>query len=579
VPEEGQSQEFSDLRELLLGQEKERLAELERRLDELELSPEELADYLPEAVALRAARDKQLARSLAPTLEDAFSESVERNPRLIAHTIFPIIGPAIRKSIAETMAGLVETLNHAIESSLSWQGLKWRVEALRTGVPYAQVVIKHALVYRVEQVFLIHRETGLLLANAAAADLDTQDADLISGMMTAIRDFVQDSFGSAADGDGGLRTFSVGERTVLVEQGPRALLAVVVSGQHPPSLVERIQATLETIHLRFSSALTEFEGDAAPFEPSQPLLEELLETVLATDRPGTRSAAPRVAWVVILALVVLVAALWIRSALRWNRAITALENEPGVVLVETERGLMRSHLEGLVDPLATDPGLLLDSMNVDTSRVEVRWQSYLSLDPEMVAARARQVWDAPTSVNFRLVHDTLIASGTATFDWMHGLTSSAALPGVSHIDISGVAPTLPPELATHKQRIEDQKVLFEIGSAALPPAALDLISDIAGSFGEMLDIGRVRGYDMSLEVIGRSDTTGTSEVNQLLSLQRANVVRGSLAARGIPSEMIATVGIGTSDPIRSADPDNRSALNRSVSFSVSVTYPGGGGNQ
>jgi OOP family OmpA-OmpF porin len=140
------SQSYGELRELLLAGERRRLAELERRLDEMGVTPEELAKLLPDAVALRTRQDKQLARSLAPTLQEAFGESVQRNPQQVAQAIFPILGPAIRKAIAETMAGFVNTLNRAIESSLSVRGLKWRIEAWRTGVPYAQIVIKHALI-------------------------------------------------------------------------------------------------------------------------------------------------------------------------------------------------------------------------------------------------------------------------------------------------------------------------------------------------------------------------------------------------------------------------------------------------
>jgi hypothetical protein len=264
---------LTELRRLLVGQERRRLEELERRLDELSLTPAELADKLPDAVALRTARDKQLARSLAPTLQDAFSESVRRNPQNIAHAIFPILGPAIRKAIGETMAGIVNTINRAIEHSLSLKGLKWRIEAWRTGVPFAQIVVKYALVYRVEQVLLIHAETGLLLAEVTAEGIPAQDADLISSMMTAIRDFVQDSFDAGSEEEGDLRTFEVGERTVLVEQGPQAHIAAVVSGQPPGSVVEQLQATLETIHLHFTNPLVDFDGDAAPFESTRSLLQ------------------------------------------------------------------------------------------------------------------------------------------------------------------------------------------------------------------------------------------------------------------------------------------------------------------
>lgn len=569
---EKQSREFGELRELLLGGEQKRLTEIERRLDELDISAEELAEVLPEAVALRTTRDKQLARSLAPTLQEAFGESVQRNPQHIATAIFPILGPAIRKAIAETMAGFVNTLNRAIEHSLSLRGLKWRIEAWRTGVPYPQIVIKHALVYRVEQVFLIHGETGLLLCHATAENLEAQDADLISGMLTAIRDFVQDSFGTAEAGDGGLRTFSVGERTVLVEQGPKALLAAVVNGQHPASLLEKLQATLETIHLHFASALDEFDGDSAQFETALPLLQECLETVLTTDRPRTRGAAPKVAWAAVGVVVLLLGVLWIISTVRWNAAVSALRAEPGIVLVEANRGIWGGgRVSGLLDPLAREPSQLLIESRIDTGRVESNWEPYLSFEPRIVASRAKRNYDAPETVRFELVSDTLFAKGAATFDWITQAQSlKVRVPGVSVLDLSEVEGTMPDELSDLSQRIESRRVLFDIGSSALVSQAPQLISEIASLYEQLVAVAEQAGFDVALEAVGRTDSTGSNETNQMLSRERARRVVNALVASGVPRDVLTESGIGTSDPILSDDPDNFATLNRSVTVSATV---------
>ena len=176
----GNGTEFAALRHLLVGPEQQQLDALAERVEEVAVTPQSLAAQLPEAIALSSSRDHQLGRALAPTVETALRESIRRNPREIATAIFPVLGPAIRKAIAETMAGLVRSINSAVEHSLSVQGMKWRLEAWRTGVRYPEVVIKHALIYRVEQVFLIHAETGLLLAHVTAPDLKVPDADLIS---------------------------------------------------------------------------------------------------------------------------------------------------------------------------------------------------------------------------------------------------------------------------------------------------------------------------------------------------------------------------------------------------------------
>ena len=225
----GTGAEFAALRRLLVGPEQSRLDELTEAIRERRVSAADLAEQLPEAIRLRGQRDEQVGRALAPVVDSALAESIRRDPRTIAAAIFPVLGPTIRKAIAETMAGLVRSINRAVEYSLTPRGIKWRLESWRTGVPYAQIVIKHALVYRVEQAFLVHAETGLLLAHATAPGLEVPEADLISGMLTAIQDFVRDAFrpGEAAM----LRTFSVGELTVQVEVGPRAHVETLGPGQ------------------------------------------------------------------------------------------------------------------------------------------------------------------------------------------------------------------------------------------------------------------------------------------------------------------------------------------------------------
>jgi outer membrane protein OmpA-like peptidoglycan-associated protein len=564
-PFDPSAQELSELRELILGPERRRLRELERRL-EAGATPEELAELLPEAIALRAGRDRQLARALAPTVESAIGESVRRNPREIASAIFPVLGPAIRKAIAETLAGLVASINSTIEHSLSPRGLRWRVEAWRTGVPYAQIVLKHALVYRVEQVFLVHTETGLLLSHAWAPDLAASDPDLISGMLTAIRDFVADSFSPERDA-GGLRQFSVGELTVIVEQGPRAMIAAVVRGQAPDTLLARLQDTLETIHLQFSAPLADFDGDAAPLAGVRPLLAECLATVVATgrERDGRRPAWLPWAIAAGLAILVLGGLAW-RSHRRWTRAVAQLRSEPGVVLVRAERG-SRWSFTGLRDPMAADPSALLAAAGVDTASVEQHWERYLSLQPQLVLARARAALSPPAGVTLVLAGDTLRVGGSASLRWLATTARAAGLPaGVAALDLSGVTPDLPPELASRVAEVERERILFGVGSAALDGPARAALTRVAAALVRVQTAAAVLGANATIELAGRTDPTGSDAANQTLSRERAETVLAALAERGTSPADVRVSALGTTRPLAQGDP----ALNRSVSFTVSL---------
>lgn len=181
--------------------------------------------------------------------------------------LYPVMGPAIRKAIAETLEGKLQSLNQALKYSLSWRGLKWRLEAWRSGSAFADVVLRHTAVFRVEHLFLVHRKTGLLLAHEAADDATSRDPQLVSAMLSAIQDFVRDSFDESAEGGTKGRSIDslrLGDLLLWCEEGPSAFLAAVIHGNPPPALRECLGETLAAIHDEWRTQLDEFEGDTTP---------------------------------------------------------------------------------------------------------------------------------------------------------------------------------------------------------------------------------------------------------------------------------------------------------------------------
>ncbi len=561
--------EFDRLRRLLLGKEQVELEALTERFDSWSLTPEELAEQLPDAIALRGSQDNQLGRALAPTLEAGISEAVHRNPRQFAQAIYPVLGPAIRKAISETLGGFVDTLNRAIENSLSVRGLKWRFEAWRTGVPYGEIVLKHALVYQVEQAFLVHAESGLLLAHAATDEKKSRDPDLISGMLTAIRDFVGDSFDASRED--GLRTFSVGDLTVLVETGPSAMLASVVRGQSPATLVERVNGALETIHLQLRRELADFEGDTEPFEAAMPVLEELLETVVATDQPQTRSLAPKIAWAIAAVLLLVLVGLGVRSSMRFSAAQEALRAEPGVILITADRGWRRWSFEGLRDPLARDPATVVAELGFGPERIEGSWEPYMSFDPEVVLVRARRLLEPPPMAALEFTDSTIAVTGSASARWVQeALQRVRGLSGAPGLDLSGLDITVPEDLEAARMRLASQRVLFAVGSAELSAEALVRLDAIASELGRLTELAGDLGYRIDVDIVGRTDTSGTEEANRALSQQRSLEVLQALRDRGVRPDQVTTTGVGVSDPLAGEDEESQARLNRSTSFVIDL---------
>jgi OOP family OmpA-OmpF porin len=565
----GGGTDFATLRRLLVGPEQSRLEELAREIEARQITAADVAEHLPEAIALRSQRDRQIGRALAPTVETALRESIRRNPREIATAIFPVLGPAIRKAIAETMAALVRSINSAVEHSFSPRGITWRIESLRTGVPYAQVVIKHALIYRVEQAFLIHAESGLLLAHATAPELKVPDADLISGMLTAIQDFVRDSF---RPGEGAtLRTFSVGEHTVQVEAGPLALLALVIRGQAPEAVLRKQQDTLETVHLQFSTPLTDFSGDAVPFESARPLLEECLETVVDTGRQRTgrflwmRWAIPAA----IGALALLVMA-W-RANERFDRAVAAIDSEPGLVVLDADRGWRSWRISGLRDPQARTPEAVLAGAGFVPRALTGRWESYLSLDSAVVVARARQAWSLPPASLLALRGDTMAVTGEVPLGSIRLLRQSGMPAGIGEVLLQDARITLPPHLETIRAALVGDRVLFAPGASEVGGGEQARIRVAAGRFRALDDSVTAYGGDVTLRLAGRTDPTGTNETNRALAQWRVDHVAAIFASAGVRIQRLRGDALATSRPLAAADSAEQARINRSVSFEVEVS--------
>ncbi len=199
--------------------------QLHKRLDDPNLRAEETQPGPRQSG--RAVHQAAIATCNArfyPIVEQALQISVARNPAFLATSLAPIIGEAVRKAVANAFRSMVENINVMLERSLSFESMKWRFEALRTGKSFGEIALLRSLRYKVQQVFLIHRETGIGAAiRLCAGRRRVSEAELVSSMLSAIQDFVRDSFSSKRSQD--LETMQAGEFTIWVHHGPQALLA------------------------------------------------------------------------------------------------------------------------------------------------------------------------------------------------------------------------------------------------------------------------------------------------------------------------------------------------------------------
>ena len=101
-------------------------------------------------------------------------------------------------------------------------------------------------------------------------------------------------------------------------------------------------------------------------------------------------------------------------------------------------------------------------------------------------------------------------------------------------------------------------VLFDVNSAEITEQA-----------AQVLGVGvalLVRDQSLDMTVVGHTDSMGPPDLNQELSLQRAQSVVQFLAANGVAETRLVAEGKGPDEPIASNDDAEGRALNRRVEF-------------
>ncbi len=438
------SDELDELRRLLGASEQVELEEVKNRIEDYELRAKDIADVLAESIHIAGNDGDNLRRALESPVEACIQTSVRRDTQLFADALFPVMGPAIRRSIVETLKGFVESINRTVDQSFSPRGLGWRLEAMRTGVPFAEVVLKHTLVYRVEEVFLIHKETGLLIEHVAHDEIDSQDSDAVSGMLTAIRDFVNDSFSRSQSGDqvNELGRVDMGEQVLWMVHGPYATLAAVVRGVPPVEYQDFLKQTVEGLHASHSSALEAFMGDEGTVPTANGLLTDCLWD--AYQQGETKKAGFFTLPIILILLSVLALMGW--SAWSWYQdktyraaVMSNLDAQPGIVLMSLDETDDGYRVRGLRDPLSEDPKQTLATAGIASDELAWQWRPFQSLDSEIVLLRARRVLEAPESVSLSLSEGVLSAKGVATQEWQSRAAILAqSLAGVHRYDFANL---------------------------------------------------------------------------------------------------------------------------------------------
>ncbi|MEM6998220.1 MAG: OmpA family protein [Pseudomonadota bacterium] len=435
---------YDELKRLLLNDEQQSLEEIRHHVFNKKQRTEDIAEVLSDSVASASEDPEPLSNAMSTVIHGSINKLIKTDPQNFADALFPVMGPAIRKSINETLKSFMQSLNQVLEQNTSAQGLKWRFESWRTGIPYAELVLKNTLVYRVDEVFLIQPGSGLLMGYAAHPEAVTEDSDAVSAMLSAIQDFVRDSF--AEDKKSGLETVELGDHTLWVVAGPQAILACAIRGIAPLTLRGKLQETLEKIHINFKSEIESFDGDRNSMGQVDEALAACLEEQRANeDNEDQKKSFFSPPLIIILIVIFILICFFTWRSMDYENRLTklksALDVQPGIVLYDSNELDDQLQLKLLVDPLADAIDDLPKQFKFDSDEIIFHKTAYQSLESEILLRRSKQILEPPNSVELSSSGNTLNISGVAPLNWISSSKNiMSAIIGYEEINTTKLTP-------------------------------------------------------------------------------------------------------------------------------------------
>jgi outer membrane protein OmpA-like peptidoglycan-associated protein len=257
------SQSVDRLKELLFDTEARELSDLHRRLDVLferagthERFASSVANVLD--TALRQAevdRHAELADAIAPLVVRTVKTEIRNSRDELVDALYPVTGRMVKAYVASAMRDLANDINRRLEAN----PVMLRLRSLTSGKSVGELAMAEAQKLRIEELYLVRRGTGELLARwPDAADPDGRD-HVMSGILTAINEFSSE----ALKGEGSaLRQIDIGERQLFLRASEKYLLAAKCSGVAPPALESMLDEA-------FLNALEAIQSRTAAIEAAE----------------------------------------------------------------------------------------------------------------------------------------------------------------------------------------------------------------------------------------------------------------------------------------------------------------------
>src|SRR6478672_621083 len=528
-------------------------------------SPDEIAKAIaPEIGAaiqeqIRLERDS-ISQALAPEMGKAIKAQIELERDAMVDALYPVIGDTISKYMAEA----IRSINKQVETSLSPEGIQRKIRAKIQGVSEAELILQEAMPSSVQAIFLIQKNSGLVIAQAQQSEAQELDADMLAGMLTAIRSFANECIAQSGN-ISELNEIDYGNSKLILEVAGYCYLAVVIQGEPSTQLIRKLRKTFATIIQNYGQSIEAFEGDP---ETVPATVQQLLEGLTAT--PSTTKEKPANSPPILvklgIGLLLIIGVPW--GIYQYQNGVdhqievetaSALYSAPELSVYRLTPKVHR----GTLTLTGRVPNQYLRSKAAQITQIVAPTQKLRNAiitvdvppDPELTAGEVKRVQSVlnqkegvAISANYQAGKVNVEGTVAEVADAKKITQAFEQVPGVRSV-VSTIQ--LQPQLFT-------TRIYFEAGSTQLEFKDINQIMAIQRFLNQY--------PETHLKIIGHSDNVGNVLSNQQLALKRAIAIKDVLQAQGIAPWRLHVSGTTNLPP--GVNPDQPLDLSRCVRFEL-----------
>lgn len=221
-----------------------------------------------------------------------------------------------------------------------------------------------------------------------------------------------------------------------------------------------------------------------------------------------------------------------------------------------------AQIELLRDPDSLPVKQWLSNQQIQLDQLSINEKYFYSVEPSLIEKRLNPIQTEFTNLEFNHNNGVWVARGQIQTNQKYQLLMKLGAIGLSegvNLDLSQLQLKSSQSALAQSEQISEQAIFqilakinatqidFELAESELAEPMLAKLNQLAQLYQMASKLAKSLNYQLNLVIVGTSDNSGHKQINQKLSIKRANNVQAELVKQGIMQDEIYTTSVSQLD--------------------------------